>query len=114
MFELFARYLKTKAHLSDDEIEQVRVHTIAKKVRKRQYFLLEGEICKYSGFTVKGAMRQYSVGDEGKEHVINLYLENWWVSDLESLPMLTPSAYNIDAWEDTELLTITKAESFML
>jgi CRP-like cAMP-binding protein len=81
-----------------------------KKVRKKQYFLQEGDVCKYVGFIVKGAMRQYSVDDKGVEHVVQLYIENWWVSDRESAVMLTPSKYNIDAWEDTELLVTTVAD----
>ena len=81
-----------------------------KKLRKKQYFLEEGNVCKYVGFIVKGAMRQYSVDDKGVEHTVHLYIENWWVSDRESAIMLTPSKYNIDAWEDTELLVVTRAE----
>jgi CRP-like cAMP-binding protein len=81
-----------------------------KKLRKKQYFLQEGDVCKYAGFIVKGAMRQYSIDDKGVEHVVHLYLENWWASDRESAVMLTPSKYNIDAWEDTELLVVTTAD----
>ncbi|PXY46862.1 Crp/Fnr family transcriptional regulator [Flavobacterium hydrophilum] len=81
-----------------------------KKLRKKQYFLQEGDVCKYAGFIVKGAMRQYSVDDKGAEHIVHLFIENYWANDRESSTMLTPSFYNIDAWEDTELLIITRAE----
>lgn len=81
-----------------------------KKLRKKQYFLQEGDVCKYAGFIVKGAMRQYSVDDKGIEHIVHLFIENYWANDRESSTMLTPSKYNIDAWEDTELLIITRAE----
>ena len=67
-------------------------------------------MCKYFGFIVKGAMRQYSIDDKGREHIIRLSIENWWVGDRESFIMLTPSAYNIDAWEETELLAATRAD----
>lgn len=81
-----------------------------KKLRKKQYFLQEGDVCKYAGFIVKGAMRQYSVDDKGVEHIVHLFIENYWANDRESATMLTPSRYNIDAWEDTEVLLITRAE----
>ena len=81
-----------------------------KKLRKKQYFLQEGDVCKYAGFIVKGAMRQYSVDHKGVEHIVHLFIENYWANDRESSTMLTPSVYNIDAWEDTELLIITRAE----
>lgn len=80
-----------------------------KKLRKKQYFLQEGDVCKHAGFIVKGAMRQYSVDEKGAEHIVHLFIENYWANDRESSTMLTPSKYNIDAWEDTELLIITRA-----
>jgi CRP-like cAMP-binding protein len=85
-----------------------------KKLRKKQYFLQEGNVCKYAGFIVKGAMRQYSVDDKGVEHIVQLYIEDWWAGDRESAIMLTPSKYNIEAWEDTELLIITRADMMEL
>jgi CRP-like cAMP-binding protein len=45
---------------------------------------------------------------------VHLGIENWWVGDRESWVMLTPSIYNIEAWEDTELLLITRADTLKL
>jgi CRP-like cAMP-binding protein len=96
--------------LTSDEVALIVAAFQPKKLRKKQYFLEEGNVCKYVGFIVKGAMRQYSVDDKGVEHIVHLYTENWWASDRESAIMLTPSKYNIDAWEDTELLIVTTAD----
>ena len=85
-----------------------------KKLRKKQYFLQEGEVCKYAGFIIKGAMRQYRVDENGMEHILHLYTENYWATDRESSIMLTPSRYNIDAWEDSELLVISRVEMLEL
>src|SRR6266446_10426845 len=95
--------------LTEGDIEMINSTFIPKKLRKRQYFLQEGEVCKFFAFIVKGAMRQYSVDDKGAEHIIQLAIENWWVGDRESYTMLTPTVYNIDAWENTDVLLITKA-----
>ena len=104
----------TSTPLTDSETELIRNAFVPKKIRRKQYFLQEGQVCKYSAFIVKGAMRQYSVDDKGVEHIIRLLIENWWAVDRESFVMLTPSVYNIDAWEDTEALLITKADSLDL
>lgn len=81
-----------------------------KKLRKKQYFLQEGEVCKNAGFIIEGAMRQYIVDDKGAEQIVHLYVEDYWATDRESSLMLTPSRYNIDAWEDTQLLIISRAD----
>jgi CRP-like cAMP-binding protein len=112
MKETLIKYINRYATtpLTESEIEIIEDVFIPKKIRKRQYFLQEGEVCKYSAFIVKGAMRQYSVDDKGVEHIIRLYIENWWAADRESYTMLTPSAYNIDAWEETDVLLLSRAD----
>jgi CRP-like cAMP-binding protein len=112
MHESLIQYIQNYSSLplSQAEIETIKNSFIPKKLRKRQYFLQEGNVCKYGGFIVKGAMRQYSVDDKGAEHIVQLYIENYWASDRESAIMLTPSKYYIEAWEDTELLLVTRAE----
>jgi CRP-like cAMP-binding protein len=111
VIESFRTYLNkySSTQLTDEQFEKLSAVFQAKRLRKKQYFLQEGEVCKCMGFIVKGAMRQYYVDDDGIEHIVNLSIENWWVGDRESWVMLTPSIYNIDAWEDTELLIITRA-----
>lgn len=76
--------------------------------------LQEGEICKYFGFIVKGAMRKYLLDEKGGEHVVDLYVENWWAGDRESFVRFTPSTYNIDAWEDSELLLVSREDMLKL
>ncbi|WP_118974921.1 Crp/Fnr family transcriptional regulator [Taibaiella koreensis] len=111
MYEKFISYINTHATtpLNEQEVRLIKNIFEPKRIRKKQYFLQEGEVCKYMGFIVKGAMRMYSVDDRGVEHVLSLFVENWWAGDRESFTMLTPSIYNIDAWEDTDMLTITHA-----
>ncbi|SRR6266542_1543011 len=111
MYDSLIKYFNsyTTKPLTGDEIDLIQSFFTPKKFRKRQYFLQEGEVCKYTAFIVKGAMRQYRVDDKGEEHIIRLYIENWWANDRESLMKQTPSIYFIDAWKDTEGLLVTKA-----
>src|SRR5258705_11482126 len=112
MHEALFNYINSyiKSPLTTTEMKLVKDAFAPKKIRKKQYFLQEGEVCKYVAFIIKGAMRQYSVDDKGAEHIVGLSIENWWAGDRESYVMLTPSVYNIDAWEDTDVLLVTKAD----
>ena len=112
MHESLIKYINSYSStpLTDSEVELIKNTFVPKKIRKRQYLLQEGQVCKYAAFIVKGAMRQYSVDDKGAEHIVRLLIENWWAGDRESYVMLTPSVYNIDAWEDTDVLLVTKAD----
>lgn len=106
LFEYIERYGKTS--LTDNEKDIIKSAMEFKKLRKRQYFLEEGKICQYTGFILKGALRQYSVDDSGVEHILQLTIENWWVVDRNSYMHQTPSKYFIEAWEDTDLLVLPR------
>ncbi|GAB3168226.1 Crp/Fnr family transcriptional regulator [Telluribacter humicola] len=100
----------TSSPLSDADFELISRAFTPKKLRRKQYLLQEGEVCKYFAFVLKGALRQYSVDDKGVEHIVHFAVENWWIGDRESFVMLTPSRYNIDVLEEAEMLLITNAQ----
>ncbi|TCC99095.1 Crp/Fnr family transcriptional regulator [Pedobacter frigidisoli] len=95
--------------LSVDDKQVFTAHFKPNKIRKRQYFLQEGDVCKYTGFIVKGAAKTYTVDEKGNEHILKLSVEDWWLADFESFYKLTPSRFNIEALEDMEILQITHA-----
>jgi CRP-like cAMP-binding protein len=78
------------------------------KLKRRQMLLKEGEICRYSSFVIQGCLRGYSVDENGFEHVLNFAPQNWWIADMYSLITQKPGVLNIEALEDTEILTLSK------
>ena len=112
MHESLIAYIKDHAvtPLTETDIEVIREVFVPKKLRKHQYLLQEGQVCKYAAFIVKGAMRQYTVDDKGVEHIVRLFIENWWATDRANWIRQTPSEYNIDAWEDSDVLLLTRAD----
>jgi CRP-like cAMP-binding protein len=95
--------------LSADEKKVFKAHFKPKKLRRRQFFLQDGDVCKYTGFIVKGAAKTFTVDEKGHEHILKLSVEDWWLADFESYYKLTPSRFNIEALEDMEILQITYA-----
>ena len=111
-YQPLRRYVNdyTSSIISDEEFELIRKAFTHKKLRKKQYLLQEGEVSKFTAFVLKGALRQYWVDTKGVEHILRFAIENWWIGDRDSFANLTPSKYNIDALEDSELLLITPAQ----
>jgi CRP-like cAMP-binding protein len=101
---------KSSLELSDDERNLIMTKLKPKKLRKRQYFLQEGDVCKYMGFIVKGATRMFAVNEKGHEHILHFGLEDWWVGDYESFYLLTPSKYHVEALEDVDMILITNEQ----
>jgi CRP-like cAMP-binding protein len=115
MFELLFQKFDEKITLSEEEKQLSRSFFIPKKLRKKQYLLQEGDVCKYVAFVEKGLLRSYTVNDKGTEHITQFAFEGWWIADQFSFLTGAPSEYNIEAMEDCELLLLTKqAEEQML
>lgn len=112
LYDYIYRY--TGSPLSRREEELVKAAFTPKRLRKRQFFLQEGDVNRYTGFIVKGAMRQCCFDAKGAERTVNFYVEDHWADDRESFTLMTPSKYSIEAWEDTELLIITRQDMLEL
>lgn len=85
----------------------IQQQVILKKLRKRQYLLQEGDVCKYTAFVSKGMLRSYTLDEKGNERIIQFAPEGWFIGDLYSFITQEPSTHNIDAIEDSELVLIS-------
>jgi CRP-like cAMP-binding protein len=112
MHEVLRKYINeaTNSIISDEEFGFIERGFVQKTMKKKQFLLHEGTVCKYMAFIVKGAMRQYSIDDKGNEHIVRFGVEGWWMSDRESLSRDIPSKYNIDALENCDLLVATNEQ----
>jgi CRP-like cAMP-binding protein len=108
MYELFFQKFKEKVPLNAQEEEHIKSYLTPKKIRKKQYLLQEGDICKALAFVEKGMLREYLV-DDTAEHIIQFAIEGWTIADLLSFLTSEPATYNIDAIEDSELVLISKS-----
>jgi CRP-like cAMP-binding protein len=109
MFELLKEKINAFATITDDEFDYFKNLFIPKKLRKRQYLLQEGDVCKYQAFVEKGILRSYTVDEKGNEHILQFASEGWWLADLSSYLNDEPSFLNMDALEDVEILLLTKS-----
>lgn len=89
----------------------IKNYLTVKKLRKRQYLLQEGDVCKVVAFVENGALRLYRVDEDGTEHIVQFALDGWFITDLYSFLTNEPSTYNIDAIEDSELVLISRPAS---
>lgn len=108
MYEQLLKTVQQKVTLTSDEAELLKQFFTLKKVRKRQYMLNEGEVCKYNLFVAKGLLRAFGVEENGYEQVVQFAVEGWWISDLNSFFSGDVAVYNIEALEDCELLLLTR------
>jgi len=77
-----------------------------RNVRKKQFIGQPEFTCKYRTYIVSGAFRSYLVDNKGKEHTIALAIEDWWIGDISSYIFQKPSAYFVEALEDSLVIEL--------
>lgn len=112
MFEIFENYITSLGSFTKEELALIRAQAIEKKIRRRQFLLQEGEVCRHKIFVTSGLLRTYRVKDDGTEHIMRFAAENSWSIDPESFNTQTPSKYNIEALEDSRVIMWSR-EAFM-
>jgi CRP-like cAMP-binding protein len=110
LIEYFNRILP----LDEKEIAFVEEVFKERKVKKRQFILQEGEICKHNTFVLEGCFRMYFVDPNGKEHNLQFAIENWWIGDIGSFHSNTPSKLNVEAIENSIILQANKEDQLKL
>lgn len=109
-YELILRNVSKHIYLDNIETDFFLSLLRHRIIKRKDYLLKEGEVCKTENFILKGCMRTFTIDEKGFEHILMFGIEDWWVGDLYSFLTKTPAAYNIEALEDTEVLQISKAD----
>jgi len=99
--------MDSKIQLYQDQSDWIRSLSLVRKLRKHQFLLQAGDICKQHAFVSKGCLRSYSVDSDGVEHTVKFAVENWWIGDRDSLMSGEPAMLNIDAVEDSEVVLLS-------
>jgi len=100
--------LTTQAGFSRDEYEFYFSLLEKKIVRRKEHYLQAGDISRATAYVNKGCLRQYIIGEHGKEIIIQFALEDWWIGDLESFHYEKPSMFYIQAIEDSVLMLLSR------
>ena len=102
--------------LSLDEREKSFVDEAFKerRIKRKQFILQEGDVCKHNTFILEGCFRMYFIDDKGKEHNLQFGIENWWIGDVSSFFSDEPSNLYIEALENSVILQIKKEDQLKL
>ena len=107
-FDRLRAHIQRRITLTEEEFAHAATFFRPKKLRRRQFLLQEGEVCRAIAFVVRGCLRWYSVDDKGEEHVVQFAIEDWWISDPYSALTGEPSKSYIDALEDSDILLLER------
>jgi len=106
MTEKLISNIKSIIDLTAKEVDCIDLLWKTKSIKKGDFFLAEGEVCKHAGFIVKGLMRYY-INHDGEDKTYDFAQETNFICNYESFLPKTPSTKIIQALEDCEILQIS-------
>lgn len=89
---------------SDEEAERLLSITKTTRFKKRQFLDQPGYTSNFRNYILQGAFRSYFIDEEGKDHTVQIAIEDWFVSDFHSYITRTPATLYVEALEDSILL----------
>ncbi len=101
------KHIEEITPISDAEYEYIFSHFKKKKLRKHQFLIQEGNNVLNDHFVIKGLLKAYYTNDEGKEHILQFAMEDWWVSDYQAYFNKGKAIINVDCLEDCEVLCLS-------
>ena len=107
-------YFNNLLPLDQEEKSAVEELFKERKIKRRQFILQQGEVCKLNTFVVEGCFKMYMVDINGKEHNLQFAIENWWIGDIGSFHDEKPSKLYIEAIENSVILQINKKDQLRL
>lgn len=99
-------YIKRYVNISETEIDLFNSYLKPRTLKRKEFLLKESQICKSRYYITKGCIRLYYIDNKENEQIVHFGIDNWWITDYESLVNITPSKLYIQATEDTELLEL--------
>jgi CRP-like cAMP-binding protein len=96
--------------LTDEELSVFCDAFKTKTLNKNEFFLKEGQVCNYIGLLNYWVMIYFKTLENGDEVTIHFAFEGDWVNNNLSRLNNSPSAINIKAIEDSEILVIKHAD----
>lgn len=101
-------YLIKTVPFPSEELEDIISHFKKETVQKNKPLVREGQICSKLYFVEKGVGRSYYLKEDGKEVTQWFFVEEHFMSSIESFFQQNPSLYYLEMLEDAVLYSITR------
>ena len=106
----FIAHIRRYVELSEQDVETIESYVYPLELKKREFLVTEGQVCKYNYFVEKGCLRMFYINEKMTEITVQFALETWWLSDYFSFARQMPSEYSIQAVEKSLAIAIDYSE----
>ena len=106
MYPNLIKQIRRYVELNEHEVQTLCKYVKRAALKKREYLLTEGQICRAFYFVETGCLRMFFINNKSAEQITQFALDGWWISDYFSFIDNKPSEYYIQTIEKSEILSI--------
>ncbi|WP_295123881.1 Crp/Fnr family transcriptional regulator [uncultured Chitinophaga sp.] len=107
MQQQLRQHIEEIVSLTDEEFEQIFAYFSSYQLKKHQFLVQEGQDVHHEYFVVNGLLKSVFTNEEGKEHIVQFAMENWWITDYQAYFKRGKATLNIDCIEPVQLLGLS-------
>lgn len=103
---IFADFVAQHSPLTSEQMQQLLEGSRELTLERRELVLSAGDLCHHCFYIERGAVREYSLAPDGREHLLHFAMEGWFIMNIESIFFSRPSSYFVETIEPSRLLLI--------
>lgn len=96
--------------IPEELFELIKKYSFEKSFDKKELLAEAGVDCKYQYFILEGSAYSYYVNEKGDKNVIELAIEEYWITDAASYFTGKPAVSTIETLEPTTALLINRKD----
>lgn len=106
MTDTFKQHLRKFVDIDEEEFAEILSYFTVLEVGKKENLLTEGGMCKSCFFVLSGCLRMFFINEKGVEQTTQFAIENWWITDNMAYEHEQPSAFYIQAVENSQVMIL--------
>jgi CRP-like cAMP-binding protein len=107
MSDILRHQIEKIVQITDTEFDYILSHFVARKFKKHQFVIQKGENVPNDFFILTGCLKSYFTDKNGKDHILQFGMQDWWITDYQAYYNQSVSTIHIDCIEDSELLCLS-------
>jgi CRP-like cAMP-binding protein len=109
--ELLLNNIRQYVNITDEDYQVILAFAVERNFRKGEFIQREGEVNRYTNFIQSGSARVFYIDGSSSEHIIQLGIRGWWISDFASFITQGKGLLYVEALEPT-VVTSFSYENF--
>jgi CRP-like cAMP-binding protein len=105
--DLLRQNINSIVPLTDSDWGTIAAVCVEREFKRGAFINQEGETNRFTNFIVSGSARVFHVDLQGQEHVVQLGIRGWWISDFASFITQKPGLLFTEALEPTRVMSIS-------